>query len=179
MSSCDIVRRNWRIQKAEALAREAGTYLHCTPFEKRIQQRCIYLTVAVLSLQDNVFDGWMEGKLANGSTGLFPDNFVKLVPNEAKKSPETCVYRTTVLTAVSIFVYRVMTNFQLSINLRWQPPCPVWLRIVSSSLDCSVLRTNVFRPDTHPHEGSHQVHACFLLITGYRRRIGKAVRRWC
>ena len=32
----------------------------------------------------NVFEGWMEGEL-NGKRGLFPDNFVELLPPETVK----------------------------------------------------------------------------------------------
>jgi hypothetical protein len=41
--------------------------------------------------QEHVFDGWMEGRLSDGRQGLFPANFVKLLPVEVKKNPETYV----------------------------------------------------------------------------------------
>lgn len=40
----------------------------------------------ILITDKNIFDGWMQGEL-NGKSGLFPDNFVELLPPETVTVP--------------------------------------------------------------------------------------------
>ena len=125
---------------------------------------CLSTTAEIVTNVDCQDGGWWEGEL-NGKRGLFPDNFVEVVPEEAAPPPAKAAPPSRVCS----------TNPPPRLAPRGHHKLLLWLPGVTMTLEPVVVRALNLRPRLQSNANSIPILLGWFVNVGWLLSVGRLI----